>query len=338
MNWTWAQPSWGHALWLVPLAAAGLLALEARHRRAQAEFLSATMAPRLLRTTSHGRRIARTLLIASAMAAAVVALMRPQAQGVASINGGRAIADVMFVLDVSKSMLADDAAPNRLARAKAEITQVVRGLGAHRFGLVAFAGRAALLCPLTPDQEYFGLALRAADPSAIGKGGTRIGDAIRTALRGFPPGEGGKLIVLITDGEDHESMPEAAAKAAAEQGVHIVAVGIGSTEGTPLTITDPATGQRTEIMHEGKPVISKLDQATLESMASLTDGAYVPAGTGTLDIDSILTAHVTPMLRADATQTRALPAERYPGFLLVALLALGLSLAVAAPRQKGTPL
>ena len=110
----------------------------------------------------------------------------------------------MFVLDVSRSMLAEDAAPNRLARAKAEIAQLVGRLDGHRVGLIAFAGRAVPVCPLTPDHSYFNTVLSTVDTRSAGKGGSRVGEAIKAALRGFPHGPGAKLMVLITDGDDQD--------------------------------------------------------------------------------------------------------------------------------------
>jgi Ca-activated chloride channel homolog len=267
-----------------------------------------------------------------ALLAGVLALMRPQSRGEAvTVTSSKVSADVMIVLDVSKSMLAEDAAPNRLARAKVEIEKMARQLAGHRVGLVAFAGRAAMLCPLTPDHAFFNLVLRGVDTRSVSKGGTRIGDAVRAAVRAFPTGPGAKLIVLITDGEDHESFPLDAAKEAQTAGVHIVAVGIGSEEGSQIQLTDPQTGAKTVLMHDGQPVLSRLDGETLRKMAVDTEGAYVPAGTSALDLESIVNAHVTPIVRAETdAAVRVVPGERYPWFVLVALLALIGAVAVGA--------
>src|SRR6185312_11497335 len=141
------------------------------------------------------------------------ALMRPQARGeTETIVSTHASADVMFVLDVSRSMLAEDAAPNRLARAKAEIEELASRLQNDRVGLMAFAGRAAQVCPLTPDHAFFDLVLGTVDTNSAGRGGTRVGQAIKAALRGFPAGQGAKLMVLITDGDDQDPYTQDAAK------------------------------------------------------------------------------------------------------------------------------
>jgi Ca-activated chloride channel family protein len=258
--------------------------------------------------------------------------MRPQARGVTeTVTASRAAADVVFVLDTSRSMLAEDTAPNRFARAKAEIGQLVSRLEGHRVGLVAFAGRAAQVCLLTPDHSFFRTVLSTVDTRSAGRGGTKIGEAIKVALRGFPPGPGAKLIVLITDGDDQDPYSEEAAKAARDAGVRIVAVGLGSETGSQITLTDPETGAKTTLMHEGAPVISKLEGDQLRKIALVTEGVYVPAGTSAIDLDSIMASHVAPIVQeaADAA-TREVPAERYPWLVLASLVCLLAALWVGA--------
>jgi Ca-activated chloride channel family protein len=254
--------------------------------------------------------------------------MRPQVRGeTETVTAVQASADVMFVVDTSRSMLADDAPPNRLARAKAEIAQLVGKLDHHRVGLVAFAGRAATLCPLTPDHSFFTTVLAAVDTRSAGRGGTRVGEAIKTAVRGFPAGQGAKLIVLITDGDDQDPYSEDAAKLARDAGIKIVAIGLGSETGSEITLADPQTGAKTKLMFDGVPVISKLDGDRLRKIALATEGAYIPAGTSAVDLESIMKTHVAPLVAAAvASAQRVIPAERYTwlvlaslGFLLAAL-------------------
>jgi Ca-activated chloride channel family protein len=270
--------------------------------------------------------LARLGLVLLALLAGVGALMRPQAIGeTSSVSSTRASADVIVVLDVSKSMLAEDAAPNRLERAKAEIARMARELRGHRLGLIAFAGRAVLLCPLTPDEAFFDLVLRGVDVGSVSRGGTRIGDAVRLATKSFPTGLGPKLIVLITDGEDQESAPQDAAAEARDAGVRIVAVGLGSTdpEGSEIIITDPKTHAKTPMMHDGVIVKSRLDGVTLEQMATTTEGVYVPAGVSALDLEAIVDEHVQPIVREEiAKAERVIPAERYPWLVLASIICL----------------
>jgi Ca-activated chloride channel family protein len=315
-----------HLVWAA-LALVGLLAyLELRARGAMTSFLSPVMQRRLTAQASLERTALRLGLVFLALVAGINALMRPQAAGVTeTVTSSQAAADVMFVLDTSRSMLAEDAAPNRLARAKAEIAQLVSRLDGHRVGLIAFAGRAVPVCPLTPDHAFFDTVLGTVDTRSAGRGGTRIGDALKAALRGFPVGASAKLIVLITDGDDQDPYSQDAAKAARDAGVKVVAVGLGSETGSQITLTDPKTGAKTTLMHDGQPVISKLDGEALRKIALATEGAYIPAGTSAIDLDAIMESHVRPIVRAAADgAVRVIPAERYP-WLVLAMIVLWLA-------------
>ena len=321
-----------HLVWAA-LAVVGILfVLELRARGALAAFLSPVMQRRLTAQASFQRTIVKLGLILLSLLAGVEALMRPQAPGqTENVTVSQASADVMFVLDVSRSMLAEDAAPNRLARAKAEIAQLVSRLEGHRVGLVVFAGRAVQACPLTPDHSFFSTVLSTIDTRSAGKGGSFVGQAIKAALRGFPTGQGAKLLVLISDGDDQDTYTQEAAKLARDAGVKIVAVGLGSEDGSQITLTDPQTGAKTTLMHEGTPVISKLDGDSLRQIALTTEGAYVPAGTSAIDLDSIMESHVQPIVRAAAdASVRVIPAERYQWPALASLVLLLAALWVGA--------
>ena len=321
IDWQFAEVGRIHLVWLALAVIIGLGFLELRSRSALSAFLSPVMQRRLTSQATTGRLAARLGLVLLAMLAAIGALMRPQVRGqTETVSSMQTTADVMFVLDTSRSMLAEDAAPNRLARAKAEIAQLVGKLDGHRVGLIAFAGRAAPMCPLTPDHSFFTTVLSTVDTRSAGRGGSRVGEAIKTAVRGFPAGPGAKLIVLITDGDDQDPYTEDAAKLARDAGIKIVAIGLGSETGSEITLTDPATGAKTKLMYEGKPVISKLDGDKLRKVALVTEGAYIPAGTSALDLESIMKTHVAPMVSAAvASAQRVIPAERYTWLVLAAL-------------------
>ena len=321
IDWQFAELQRIHLAWVALIAVIALAVLELRSRSALGAFLSPVMQRRLTAQPTLGRTLARLGLLLCAMLAAIGAVMRPQVRGeTETVTQIQASADVMFVLDTSRSMLAEDAAPNRLARAKAEIAQLVGKLDRHRVGLVAFAGRAATMCPLTPDHAFFTTVLATVDTRSAGRGGTRVGEAIKVAVRGFPAGHGAKLMVLITDGDDQDPYSEEAAKLARDAGIKIVAIGLGSETGSEITLTDPATGAKTKLMYEGKPVISKLDGDKLRKIALVTEGAYIPAGTSAVDLESIMKTHVAPMVSAAvASAQRVIPAERYTWLVLAAL-------------------
>jgi Mg-chelatase subunit ChlD len=331
-DWQFVHPDRVHLVWLALVVTGGLFYLESQSRSALASFLSPVMQRRLTAQATPTRTLTKLGLIFVAMLFAIGALMRPQVRGEQEqVSTTRAAADVMFLLDTSRSMLAEDTAPNRFARAKAEIGQLVTRLEGHRVGLVAFAGRAAPMCPLTPDHSFFRTVLSTVDTRSAGRGGTKIGEAIKVALRGFPVGQGAKLIVLITDGDDQDPYSEEAAKAARDAGVKIISVGLGSEAGSQISLTDPVTKSKTMLMHEGQPVVSKLNGEQLRKVALITEGAYIPAGTSAIDLDSIMESHVTPIVKeAEAKSVRYVPAERYPWFVLAALASLLAALAIGS--------
>lgn len=329
MDVVFANPAWIHGVWAA-LALVGLLAyLEFRRNDALGRFVSVPMQARLARGATAGRRVAKLGMVLATLLFGIVALMRPQTPGgTEAAPGRRTGADVMVVLDVSRSMLAEDAAPNRLARAKADIAEFVSRVRGHRVGLVAFAGRAAVMSPLTTDYGFFHLVLKSVGQDAVTRGGTRIGDALRKAVAAFGPSRGaGRLLLLITDGEDHDSYPREAAEEAVQAGIRVIAIGFGSEAGSEITLTNPDTGaQRVLVDSDGAVVRSRLDGQLLRDIALATEGVYVPAGTSPIDIDAVVAAHVAPLVREDAAQVlRRAPTEHY--FWLV--LAAGVCLVVA---------
>ena len=320
-----ADPHWVHLFWAA-LALVGVLAfLELRAPDTLSRFLSAAMQARLARSQRFGRRTLKLVLVLATLVFGILGLMRPQTPGgTDTLSSRKVTADIMIVLDVSRSMLAEDAAPNRLARAKAEIAEFVDRVNGHRVGLIAFAGRAAVKCPLTSDYGFFRLVLRDIDTRTVSRGGTRIGDAIRKAVAGFGPVRGPRLMLLITDGEDHDSYPLDAVQQAEAAGVRVVAIGFGSETGSEIKLTDPATGASSVLTdRDGNVVRSRLDGELLREIALRSEGIYVPAGTAALDLDSIVSAHVEPLVEdAAARITRRGPTEHYRWFVLTALLAL----------------
>ncbi len=322
-----ANPTWIHALW--PIAAMVVFLFWSDWRRGDvlSRLLSLSMQPRLVRRLSRTRRWLSIALMGLAAIALVVALMRPQ-WGLTYHETPQVGAQIMVCLDVSKSMLAEDTAPSRLERAKAELADLITYLQGDQVGLIAFAGRAAVLCPLTPDFGFFRLILDGAGPHCVGLGGTRLEEPIRKALDGFrTESDVSRLIVLITDGEDHDSHPVDVAKAAAERGIKILTIGFGDEAGTEIEYADPQSGVRTVVRDSaGTPVVSRLDGETLRQIALETEGAYIPAGTGALDLKSIYDAHIAPLVRGK--QDARGHAVRREGFQWAVLA--GLILAVAS--------
>lgn len=259
----------------------------------------------------HGwRRWGRVVLAGLGTACVVLALARPSSdpkpQPVQRV--GR---DVMFVIDVSRSMLAQDVRPSRLERAKLGVRDAIDVAEGDRIGLIAFAGSAVLKSPLTSDYSFVRMALDDATPTSVGRGGTAIGDAIRSAVAVLTPDDAeanaaraaqaekpvdrSRTIVLITDGEDHETNPLAAAKAAAEKGIRIVAIGVGSElDGAAVPLAPKVNPfgdlveQRGSATFEGREVRSRMDPGTLRQVAEATPGGmFLNVGTGNVDLDAL---------------------------------------------------
>ena len=313
-----------------------LVLLERRGSASLDKFVSTTLQLRLVTRPTRTRRWLRIALLCGFGACCVIALMRPQ-WGAQIVTTPRAGVEIMICLDVSRSMLSEDVAPNRLERAKAEIRDLLGLLSGDSVGLIAFAGRATILSPLTPDFGFLQLALASANPNSVNRGGTRLEEPIRKALRAFASaGEQSRSILLITDGEDHDSFPLEAAKEARERGIRILAIGFGDEAGSEIRVTDPRTGAKTVLRDSnGTPVRTRLDGATLREIALATEGAYIPAGTGVLDLDSIYRDHIAPLTRGKLDGgTRTVRHDAYPFVLLAALACLfGAVWATAASRR-----
>jgi len=331
-----AEPQWLYAAAGVAAVLLALIALDRRGGRALERLVDPALQPRLVSKPTALRRRLRLALLGISALSLVLALMRPQL-GVEFVKSPQIGAEIMIALDVSRSMLAEDVAPNRLERAKAEIRDLLTFLDGDQVGLIAFAGRASVVCPLTPDFGFVRMVLDGLGPHTVSRGGTRLEEPIRKAMAGFgSSGDLSRVILLITDGEDHDSFPLDAAKEAAELGIRILAIGFGDENGSPITLTDPETGARTILRDaDGRPVQSRLDGDLLRELAMLTDGAYVPAGTGVLDLEGIFSAHIRPLMRATGEERgRTLRKEAFQWAILLALVALLGSVASVATRLR----
>jgi Ca-activated chloride channel family protein len=338
-NIVFAEPAYVHLIWLVLALVALLATLEVRMRDTLGRFLSSEMQERLVLSQTLTRRIGKLVLITATLAFGVLALMRPQTPGGTETLSRTVRSDVMVVLDVSKSMLAEDAAPNRLDRAKAEIIELIERVRDHRLGLVVFAGRASVKSPLTSDYGFFRLVLRNVGPDSVSRGGTRIGDAVRKANRAFGPNRGvPRVMLLITDGEDHESYPIDAVKDAVEAGIRIVTIGFGSEDGSQISVTDPDTGARRLLTDvNGNVVVSRLDGELLREIALMSGGVYIPAGTSAVDLDSIVETHVQPMVTDQAARVEQRnPTEYYPWLVLAAAVSLVVAVWMGAGAGQRT--
>jgi Ca-activated chloride channel family protein len=328
---------WLHLLWAVLAAGAvGLYGIW-RRRVALRRFAAASLLPRLAPGIGWTRPTVRLALILASLVALVAALIGPRWGEQTQVLLRRNI-DVLVLLDVSRSMLARDIAPNRLERAKLAIRDdLLPALGGDRIGLITFAGVPSLACPLTSDYGFFRLALDDVTTRSAPRGGTLIGDAIRKAGDLFRHGlDTHKVVVLITDGEDQQSYPvEAAAALAQEEQASIIALALGDPE-QGARIPVPAERGEKYLEYEGQPVRSRADFAVLEQVARASpQGVFVPAGTSNFDLGDIY-REVASAIRAEQEpqQRRVQQPARYHPFAVAALLLVLLDSALRdGPRQ-----
>ena len=173
--------------------------------------------------------------------------------------------------------------PNRTAARQSRIADLLAKLKGHRVGLVAFAGRAQVLCPLTPDYGFFRMILDRTDPRSVGRGsGIYIGDGLRLAKATFSAGPGARLVLLITDGEDHDSFPLEAAQELKRDGIRVVAIGFGDERGSEITLTDPATRAKSFRGSAGPASALATRRQDAARHRARDGGAYIPAGVATL--------------------------------------------------------
>lgn len=325
-------------LWLLPLL--GALFYYAARQRAKALrlFFDPGMLEKTGLAASRPRRFWKAVLLMAALVCLIAALARPawDRKDLLIKRSGR---DLVFLLDVSKSMLAADLAPNRLEQAKLAISDTIDRLQGDRVGLVAFAGTAVVKCPLTLDYGFFRMSLDDIDVQSVSRGGTMIGDALRTVLSQVFDDQAKqyKDIILITDGEDHDSFPLEAAQAAAEKGVRLIIIGLGDEhEGQRIPTVDEQ-GRQSFLKYQGQEVWSRLDAATLRQMAQATPGGrYLPVATGTINLGEVyLDLVVSAEQKELATRTMKQYEEKFQIFLVLAFLLLVLEMMVSERKSTG---
>lgn len=283
----WGEPKWLWGLSAVPGVLVVFLIARKRRRMVLARLGNVRLLTGLA-GLSEGLRWLRVTILALGLGFAVLAAARPQWGTITQLVKSEGI-DIVILLDTSLSMLAQDVAPNRLAAAKHEIAAFLDGLTSDRVALVPFAGSAFVQCPLTLDYSAAKLFLDDITVYSMPDEGTALGTAIRVALRAFVRDtDQQRVMVLITDGEDHGSDPIGAAQQAAEQGVRIYTIGIGSPDGELIPQQGP--GGRTEFLRDadGRVVKTRLDEPTLQRIAVGTGGRYYRSTAGEMELDEIL--------------------------------------------------
>jgi Ca-activated chloride channel family protein len=314
---------------LAPALGAAVRSWIGRRSAADADFVSPEMRDALMDLEPGQVSFTRTVgalywLCALFLA---LALTRPQ-WGVIEETVHRKGLDILIAIDVSSSMRAEDVAPSRMENARQELAFLVEELQGNRIGLIGFAGASFLFCPLTTDTDAVEMFLDEMTIEAVPLPGTALGDAIRRAIETFKLSEqsqsgGSKVLLLLTDGEDHESQPVEAAKAASKAGIVIDTIGLGTAEGG--FIPDPQTG---DVVRDesGNKVLSKLEGAILKEIAESTGGVYMRLDESKNGLTSYLETLRRRETRSLGETVDVRRHERFPYFLVISALAFMLAL------------
>lgn len=333
--------AYAHILWLLliipPLLVVFFWWAWRERQRLMTQFIQARLLPGLISGVSPARQKVRFTLITTAFALLLIALARPQ-WGFTWEESKQKGLDIVVAIDTSKSMLAEDIAPNRLQRAKLAALDLMQQAKMDRLGLVAFAGGAFLQCPLTIDDNAFRQSVEALDVNIIPQGGTAVAEAITTALTAFKEGDNFKVLVLFTDGEDNDENALEAAQAAAKEGMKIFTIGIGTADGELLRVKD-AKGRTDYIRDDqGNVVKSRLNETLLQQIAGATDGGAYYRLTGAKTIDSLYEQFLAPLPKSEGQEKLVKRYhERYHWPLAVAIvLLLAEMLMPERKRTKGS--
>jgi len=330
---SFGAPEWLWGLLLIPLLIALFVRAERRgHRRLQ-EFVSARLLPQLAATVNRPRRITRFGFQLLGLALALVSLAQPR-WGYTFEDVKRKGLDLLIAVDTSRSMLSNDVQPNRLDRVKLAVQDLINELQGDRVGLIAFAGRAFLQAPLTIDYDAVVEAINDLDTKTIPEGGTNISSAITLATQSFgKSATGNRALIIFTDGEELSGDAVKTAKEAADAGVRIFTVGVGTPQGSLIPVTGD-DGQTAFVKDSaGQVVKSKLDDKRLREIAEATGGFYVHLESGLRTMQQVQNEGLAKMQAAEMdVRLSRRPIERYEWPLSAALLALALSILI--PERK----
>ncbi|MEP6936513.1 MAG: VWA domain-containing protein [Chthoniobacterales bacterium] len=327
---------WLWALLVLPIL--GWLFFRAEHRSAARlqEFVSARLLPQLSGAVDRFRRAVKMALLLLGLGFALVSLAQPR-WGFTYEEVKRKGLDLIFAIDTSRSMLSNDVPPNRLQRVKLAAQDLVDQLQGDRVGVIAFAGRAFLQAPLTIDYSAAIEAINDLDTKTIPEGGTNISEAITLATTTYGKSAvGNRALIVFTDGEELSGDAAKAARVAADAGVRVFAVGVGTPEGSLIPVGGENGGSAFVKDSRGQVVKSKLDEKRLSEIAQQTHGLYLPLGNGQRAMQQLFTEGLSKMQagQIDERMSRR-PIERYHWPLGASLLALTGSILMRETKRTG---
>jgi len=329
---TFAHPAILWALAILPVLIAVFLAAEQSRKIALGKLIAARLQPRLAGTVSVARRHWGFVLLLLGLGLCILALARPR-WGVTMEEQTSRGRDVIFAIDTSRSMLAQDVPPNRLERCKLASLDLMGELGGDRVGLIAFAGEAFLQCPLTPDQDAVSETIQSLDTEAIGQGGSNLAAALLAAKEAFGKGESTqRALVLFSDGEElQDDVLDAAASC--KDVFRIYTIGVGTEGGAPVIRPTNYGGEYVRDP-QGNIVSSKLDESRLRKVAEITGGFYLHLQNGPADMRRLAQQGLETMSQKDSeTRTREVPKERFQWPLVAGLVCLTTAVLLGERRR-----
>lgn len=262
-------------LLLIPVLIILFLLVLVWRKKMQRKFADKGLFAQLSPNTSTFKSVLKLITISLGIACLIIALVNPKF-GTKLETVKREGVDVVFAVDVSKSMLAEDIAPSRLEKSKQLVGQMINNLGSDRVGIIAYAGSAFPQLPITTDYSAARMFLQALNTDMVSSQGTAINEAIELAQTYFnDAAQTNRVVVLVSDGEDHEGDIDEIVGEAAKNGIRIVSIGVGTSGGGPIPERNNGVVQRYKRDNDGNTVITRLDEATLEEIASSTDGLYI---------------------------------------------------------------
>lgn len=274
---------WFWTLLVIPVIILLFLVLQLWRRSAQRKFANSALLKRLSPNQSLFKSILKVFVLCAAFACLSLALVNPKIGTKLETVRSEGV-DVVFAIDVSKSMLAEDIAPNRLEKSKQLVTQIVNSLVSDRVGIIAYAGKAFPQLPITTDYASAKMFLQNMNTDMLSSQGTAISEAIQLSKTYYDnEAQSNRVLIIISDGEDHDGEALDVAEEAAEQGIRILTIGVGDTKGGPIPIKRNGVISNYKKDNQGETVITRLDETTLRDIAAEANGVYIN-GRNTADV------------------------------------------------------
>ena len=266
---------WFWALVIIPVIVLLFLVLQFWRYRSQKKFADASMLKRLSPNRSIFKSVLKVIVLCLAFFFLTIALVNPKI-GTKLETVKREGVDIVFAVDVSKSMLAEDIAPNRLEKSKQLVTQIINNLASDRVGIIAYAGKAFPQLPITTDYASAKMFLQSMNTDMLSSQGTAIDEAIKLAKTYFDDEEQtNRVLIIISDGEDHSEQAAIVAEEASKEGIRIFTIGVGDVKGGPIPEKRNGVVLNYKKDNQGETVITKLNEETLQNIASEANGAYI---------------------------------------------------------------